>query len=370
MAFPSIPLGQICRPKQWKTLSKSELLPEGFPVYGANGRIGFTNTFTHEKPTLLVGCRGSCGTIHITDPFSYANGNAMALDDLDEARVDIQFLACFLRHRGFDDVVSGSSQPQIIQQNLVRVEVLLPSLPEQRRIAAILDQTDGLRAKRREALAQLDCLTQSIFIKMFGDPVENPRSLPVRRLIDLVDGARPITYGILMPGPDQETGVKYVRVVDMRNGGIDISGIRTTTHAISNGYKRSLLKPGDLLMSIRGHVGRLAVVPKELDGANITQDTARFAITGADPIFVRECLRTPGFQRWMAKHTKGVAVRGINLGDVKVMPVIVPSASEQQEFSRRAIAVGGLIKVHRTALADSDALFASLQHRAFAGQPL
>jgi len=248
--------------------------------------------------------------------------------------------------------------------------VPLPPLPEQRHIAAILDQADALRAKRREALAQLDSLTQSIFIEMFGDPVENPRSLPVRRLVDLVDGARPITYGILMPGPDQETGVKYVRVVDMRNGGIDLSGIRTTTHAISSGYNRSLLKPGDLLMSIRGHVGRLAVVPKELEGANITQDTARFAITGADPVFVRECLRTPGFQRWMAKHTKGVAVRGINLGDVKLMPVIVPSAPEQQEFSRRAIAVGGLINVHRAALADSDALFASLQHRAFAGQPL
>ena len=248
------------------------------------------------------------------------------------------------------------------------VSVPVPPLPEQRRIAAILDQADALRAKRREALVQLESLTQSIFIEMFGDPIENPRRLPVRRLIDLVDGDRPITYGILMPGPDQETGVKYVRVVDMRNGGIDLSGVRSTTQAISNAYKRSLLRAGDLLMSIRGHVGRLALVPKELEGANITQDTARFAIAGADPVFVRECLRTPGFQRWMAKHTKGVAVRGINLGDVKQMPVIVPSTDVQQAFRRRAIAVDEIMAIHRTALAEADALFASLQHRAFAGQ--
>ena len=262
----------------------------------------------------------------------------------------------------------GGSLLRARPAQVARVSIPLPSLPEQRHIAAILDQADALRAKRREALAQLDSLTQSIFIEMFGDPIDNPRSFPVSRLIDLVDDARPITYGILMPGPDQEAGVKYVRVVDMRNGGIDLSAVRTTTQAISNAYKRSLLKAGDLLMSIRGHVGRLTVVPMELEGANITQDTARFAITGAAPFFVRECLRTPGFQRWMAKHTKGVAVRGINLGDVKLMPIIVPSAAAQQEFSRRAIAVGELIKRHRAALSESDALFASLQHRAFDGQ--
>ena len=263
---------------------------------------------------------------------------------------------------------NGATFKEVSKAVVARVEIALPPLPEQRRIAAVLDQADALRAKRREALAQLDSLTQSVFIEMFGDPIENPRSLPVRELIDLVDGARPITYGILMPGPDQQAGVKYVRVVDMRNGRIDLSGIRTTTHAISNGYRRSLLKAGDLLMSIRGHVGRLALVPKELAGANITQDTARFAITGADPVFVRECLRAPGFQRWMAKHTKGVAVRGINLGDVKLMPVIVPSEHAQQEFSRRASAISELIEVHRAALAESDALFASLQHRGFRGE--
>src|SRR5207253_5950529 len=129
----------------------------------------------------------------------------------------------------------------------------------------------------------------------------------VRPLIDLVDPQRPISYGILMPGPDQDEGVKYVRVVDMKGGGIDLSGIRKTTETISNAFRRSLLKPGDLLMSIRGHVGRFAVVPPELEGANITQDTARLAIHGASPVFVRECLRAEGFQRWMANHTKGVA---------------------------------------------------------------
>jgi type I restriction enzyme S subunit len=121
-------------------------------------------------------------------------------------------------------------------------------------------------------------------------------------------------------------------------------------------------------MSIRGHVGRFAVVPPELDGANITQDTARLAIQGVSSVFVRECLRTEAFQRWMAKHTKGVAVRGINLGDVKQMPIILPSQGDQDRFARLAISVDKLKSAHGASLAKLDALFASLQHRAFRGE--
>lgn len=251
---------------------------------------------------------------------------------------------------------------------LKREAIPLPPIAEQRRIAAVLDKADELRAKRRAALVELDTLTQSIFLEMFGDPIKNPRNYQMRTMIELVDPKRPISYGILMPGPDQVDGIKYVRVVDMKNGGIECSGIRKTTQAISNSFKRSLLKSGDLLMSIRGHVGRLAIVPPELEGANITQDTTRLAIMSASPVFVRECLRTEAFQRWMARHTKGIAVRGINLGDVKLMPIIQPPRRAQDAFAVQATAIEALKAKHRTALAELDTLFASLQHRAFHGE--
>src|SRR5688572_9624168 len=135
----------------------------------------------------------------------------------------------------------------------------------------------------------------------------------------------------------------------MQDSGIELSGIRKTTEAISNRFRRSMLKAGDLLMSIRGHVGRIAVVPRDLEEANITQHTARLAIVDADPVFVRECLRTPGFQRWMEKHTKGVAVRGINLGDVKLMPIVIPEIEEQRKFARLANVASELEHLHRHA---------------------
>ena len=76
-------LCELCNPKQWKTISSNKLIDDGYPVYGANGVIGYYNEYNHENRTILITCRGAtCGTINICEPFSYVNGNAMALDDL------------------------------------------------------------------------------------------------------------------------------------------------------------------------------------------------------------------------------------------------------------------------------------------------
>ncbi len=282
------------------------------------------------------------------------------------------FLSAFL--------ASPNGQRQIVAKNRTGVkaglnfddirslQVPAPPLHEQLRIAEVLHQAETLRSKRRAALVQLNSLTQAIFVDMFGNAAADSRGFVTRPLVELVDRERPTTYGILMPGPDQPGGVPYVRVVDMRDGGIDASAVRRTTHEISRSYRRSLLRAGDLLLSIRGHVGRTAIVPHELEGANITQDTARLAIVGASATFVRECLRSPGSQRWMHRHTKGVAVRGINLGDVRKIPIALPPLELQETFERRVAGVEGLTKVQRASLAQLDALFASLQHRAFRGE--
>jgi type I restriction enzyme S subunit len=171
-----------------------------------------------------------------------------------------------------------------------------------------------------------------------------------------------------MPGPDRVDGVPYVRVADMKEGGIDLQKIRRTTHEISDSYSRSLLRCGDLLMSIRGHVGRLATIPLELEGANITQDTARLALVGISSIYVRECLRSIGMQRWMKEHTKGVGVQGINLGDVKRLPIPIPSTVLQKKFELLISGYERMLIAKLGACGKADVLVSSLQHAAFEGK--
>jgi type I restriction enzyme S subunit len=155
-----------------------------------------------------------------------------------------------------------------------------------------------------------------------------------RKLRELVGEDRPITYGILKPGPDMEDGVPYVRVVDMQDGTVRVDQVRRTSEGIAQQYARSTLKEGDILLSIRGHVGRVATVPRTLEGANITQDTARIAMNGrCCPRYLFWFLQTPAIQQWMQRHTKGVAVKGINLGDVKELEVPLPSGPTQARIA-------------------------------------
>ena len=122
-----VKLTEICNPKQWKTLSTEQLLPSGYPVYGANGKIGFYSDFNHKNPTIMITCRGAtCGTINISEPNSWINGNAMCLDNLSND-VNIRYLVHYLSNYDFRNVISGSAQPQITRENLNKVKVNIDS---------------------------------------------------------------------------------------------------------------------------------------------------------------------------------------------------------------------------------------------------
>lgn len=290
----------------------------------------------------------------------------------DRSLVNPNYFSHFFRtpfyRRRISTLAAGANINNLKNEHLDELEIPLPPLDEQRRIAEILDRADALRRKRKRALDLLDSLTQSIFLEMFGDPIENTKHLPVVDLENVVSPSRKITYGILKPGPHIADGIPYVRVVDMQNSLIDVSGLKRTTRAIASEYRRSTLQAGDLLISIRGHVGRMAITPPECEGANITQDTARLAVEGANAEFVKAQLETDAAKRWMGRRTKGAAVKGINLGDLRNFPLILPSRHRQNEFASRVISVREMLKRCSIQYEYLTGTFSSLQSRAFSGQ--
>lgn len=163
-----------------------------------------------------------------------------------------------------------------------------------------------------------------------------PTGWQVGNLRDCCSPGRPITYGILKPGPELEIGVPYIRVADFPGNRLIPEKIKKTSPEIDFQYKRARLASGDLLLSIRGSVGRLIEIPADLDGANITQDTARLSISQRlSSRYIYFALLAPDTQRRMANAIRGVAVRGINIGDVRALQVPIPTKEEQTEIVRR-----------------------------------
>ena len=309
----------------------------------------------------------TCGKLNLG--VDCAIGRSVAAIRPDPSVLNQGYLYAFLQgwtHR-LRSGSQGSAQGVITREMLGRIPIPVPPLREQERIVRLLDEADELRKLRAQADERAATLIPALFHEMFGEPTNT--KFPVQELNDLVLSERPITYGILKPGPDITGGVPYVRVVDIKQNHLHVQQLHKTTREIADQYRRSTLRPGDILVTIRGTVGRTCVVPDELDGANITQDTARLAVVDSvEPGYVIEFLNTPWAQSWMARHMLGQAVKGINLGDLRKLPVPVPGLPVQLQFSERARGFRELVAQQTMSHKRLDDLFQSMLHRAFSGE--
>lgn len=314
-------------------------------------------------------------------------------DVLRTSELDPRWLFYFVRTESFvrrmSELVQGALYPAVRSKDIRGVEIPIAPPREQQRIAdkldAVLARVHACRDRLARVPAILKRFRQSVLDAACSGRLSeewraaNPGKADATRLVQYLSGAheyagghkvgnaaaptedvhdlsadlfpqewalvtlrdivlpdRPITYGILKPGPELVDGVSYVRVADFPGEKLNLSTIRKTSPKMDEEFKRSRLRPGDILLSIRGTVGRLIVIPKALDGANITQDSARLSIQpAANRDYVLWYLRSEVAQSRMRGATKGVAVRGINIGDVRALQVPLPSRDEQDEIVRR-----------------------------------
>ena len=158
------------------------------------------------------------------------------------------------------------------------------------------------------------------------------RSIPLKRL---VEPGRPITYGIVQAGEDVVDGVRYIRPVDMDgHRGVNPSSLRTTSPEIAAAYARSALKPGDVVVSIGPSFGKTMVVPAELDGANLTQGTARVAVRlDVEAQYIVWALQAQTSVDFWETSIGGATFRALNIGPLAGTPIPMPERDEQRAIA-------------------------------------
>jgi len=261
----------------------------------------------------------------------------------------------------------GGAQPNISQGVVKNLKVWLPPITEQLRIAAVLDKADALRAKRREALAQLDRLAQSIFMEMFGDPAINPKGWRTSRIGDLLESA---SYGT-----SEKSGAsgKYpvLRMNNItRTGDMDFSDLKYMDLDASE-HERYLVKAGDVLFNRTNSaelVGKTAIFrqaePMAYAGYLIRLRTN----ADNDPEYLAGFMNTPYAKRVLRGMCKSIiGMANINATEVKNIKVAQPPLALQAQYRERIESLNRVKASHRKMLTELDGLFSSLQHRAFRG---
>lgn len=329
-------LCEICSPKQWKTISSDMLLDLGYPVYGANGIIGYYSEFNHTKKTLLITCRGAtCGNLNICEPYSYINGNAMALDELSED-INIQYLYYYLQNRGFTDVITGSAQPQIVRQSLKKVQVIYPEIERQREIVTSLDKLTALISLRKQQLAKLDELVKTRFVEMFGDPEANSKGWPIDNMCNLCSvGSSKRIY----QSEQSSAGVAFLRISDLTN--LINTGVITESLYIPEKRYAELQAQsqvpvqGDILVTSRGTLGQCYIV--KADDRFYFQDGMISWLSeygdNITPIYISYLFSMPGFRKQIDSMQAGSTVAYLSIAMIKKLKVMVPDLEIQQQFA-------------------------------------
>lgn len=254
----------------------------------------------------------------------------------------------------------GVAQPGVNATTLKALTIPLPPLPEQRRIADILDRAEAVRAKRRTALAQVDTLAQSIFLDMFGDPNANSKGWQQDRLdsiCSLVNGRA------FKPEEWEEEGMPIIRIQNLNDAA---KPFNYTRQVLPEKFR---VRSGDILFSWSGTPGTSFGCFRWAgpDGW-LNQHIFNVRLTGGleGEFFIAQVNLKLG--ELIDKAHGGVGLQHVTKGMVDETLLIIPPMKLQREFAHRVSAVEKLTTTQRASLAGLDALFASLQHCAFRGE--
>lgn len=315
--------------------------------------------------SVLFSSRAPIGHVAInTVPMATNQGCKSFVPNRD--RVHSKFLYHWLRRNRphLERLGNGATFKEVSKAVVSRIELLLPPLPEQRRIAEILDKADALRVKRRAALAQLDTLAQSIFFNMFGDPATNPKGWPMKNVSDIATVITGNTPSRAVP-EYFGTEIEWIKSDNINTPHYYLTQADEGLSALGKEAARTVSAGSILVTCIAGSpecIGNAAMTDREVA---FNQQINAIVPREGNPHFLYAQLRVG---KRLVQQASTAGMKGmVSKSRFEQIKLMCPPLPFQERFANRVIAIEDLVVAHRASLSELNALFCSLQHCAFLG---
>lgn len=302
------------------------------------GVLGFKFHFAFQDRDVLFMARNphlrKAGMVRFSGLCSDAS---YILRSKDENVLTQEFLAVQLQSDHFWDYCESHKVGSVNFANnwtsIANYEFDLPPIERQIEIASKVWAAYEVKKSYRRMISAIDEMVKSQFIEMFGSKSSGAK-WPMKCLSEIVDPNCPISYGIVQPGDELEEGVPIVRPVDLNsNYYVYKDGLKRTTEAISNSYKRTILRGDELLLCVRGTTGVMGLATEELKGGNVTRGiTPLYFKEGFNRIYLLGAFLSDDVQAYIKDNTVGSTLKGINMEKVRKIQIPIPPIELQNKW--------------------------------------
>ncbi|MBU4261347.1 MAG: restriction endonuclease subunit S [Proteobacteria bacterium] len=368
----SISLGQLFELKYGKSLRKDKRVQGEVPVYGSNGTVDYHNESLVHKATIVVGRKGSIGEVHLVATPCWPIDTTYFVESRGKYDYDLEWLYRLLKTLRLQDLNRSAAIPGLNRDDVYRIKIRLPPIADQKRIAHLLGKVEGLIARRKQHLQQLDDLLKSVFMEMFGDPTQW-ELIPLESIAK--KGRGTFTNGPfgsnLLTSELADIGVPVIYIRDIRDAEYRRVSRVCVTREKAEELQTCQVYPEDILIAKVGDPpGTSAIYPKDEPVGVITQDVIRIRpdLKKVNPFFVSGYLNSIYGIRMIREITVEATRARFGLRDFKAQKIPRPPIELQNQFSVIVKKIESLKSSYQHSLTDLETLYGALSQKAFKGE--
>ena len=325
-------LGEVCSFNRGRTITAKDAVEGSIPVIAG----GQTPSYYHNTPNrsgetiVIAGSGAYAGFVSYWNQPIYVS-DAFSIDPTDKLIHKYLFHWLKKNQRRIFDTQKGAGVPHVHGKDVAGFIIPIPSLSEQKRIVGILDTFTDSIENLKQQIAQRRKQYEHYRDQLLD--LEGKEGVEIKTLGEIVSSGCSLSYGIVQPGDDVSKGVPIVRPVDLVGMYVHRYGLKRTTKAISDSYKRTILEGDEILFCVRGTTGIMSLATKELKGCNVTRGIVPISFNNdITKMFVYYVLKTNRLQMKISEKTNGTALKQINIKDLRILSLPIPSIEEQQRI--------------------------------------